>query len=203
MTIQEAIRARIDRFNRLYLAAIGHSFEDDPKWCEEQMKKELPIWEKKINSRLMELNIPSLDDYFATRYPTKEESLPTDDIVEQLLDEKPRYSSLYPYEMMVIEQAKSIAEWFESQENLEDLWKSMPRSVFEFIEELKNKGFDKWDESHSGNSARMSIIFAGILLFSRDSFPYFHGALTPLVGDEGYHDDRSDVKNLLKNRSES
>lgn len=42
MTIQEAIRARIDRFNRLYLAAVGHSFEADPKWCEEQMKKELP-----------------------------------------------------------------------------------------------------------------------------------------------------------------
>ena len=37
MTIQEAIKARIDRFNRLYLAAVGHSFEDDPKWCEEQM----------------------------------------------------------------------------------------------------------------------------------------------------------------------
>lgn len=35
MTIQEAIRARIDRFNRLYLAAVGHSFEADPKWCEE------------------------------------------------------------------------------------------------------------------------------------------------------------------------
>ena len=52
MTIQEAIKARIDRFNRLYLAAVGHSFEDDPKWCEEQIKKEFPVWNKKVNSRL-------------------------------------------------------------------------------------------------------------------------------------------------------
>lgn len=201
MTIQEAIRARIDRFNRLYLAAVGHSFEDDPKWCEEQMQKELPIWEKKVESRLKELNLPSLEDYLHTRYYTEDEKLPTDDILEQLRGEKPHYSSLYPYEVMVIEQAKSIAEWFESQENPKDLWNSMPKSIFEFIEELKKKGFDKWDEGHSGNSASMSIMFAGALLFSRNLFPYLHGALTPLVGDEGYHDDRSDVEQALKGES--
>ena len=198
MTIQEAIKARIDRFNRLYLAAVGHSFEDDPKWCEEQMKKELPAWEEKINSRLKELNLPSLEDYLHTRYYTEDEKLPTDDIVEQLRKEEPRYSSLYQYEMVVIEQAKSIAEWFESQENPKDLWNSMPKSIFEFIEELKKKGFDKWDEGHSGNSASMSIMFAGALLFSRNLFPYLHGALTPLIGDKGYHDDRSDIEQVLK-----
>ena len=201
MTIQGAIRARIDRFNRLYLAAVGHSFEDDPKWCEEQMQKELPIWEKKVESRLKELDLPSLGDYLHTRYYTEDEKLPTDDILEQLRGEKPHYSSLYPYVMMVIEQAKSIAEWFESQENPKDLWNSMPKSIFEFIEELKKKGFDKWDEGHSGNSASMSITFAGVLLFSRNLFPYLHGALTPLVGDEGYHDDRSDVEQALKGES--
>lgn len=200
MTIQEAIRARIDRFNRLYLAAVGHSFEDDPKWCEEQIQKELPIWEKKVKSRLKELNLPSLEDYLHTRY-TEDEKLPTDNILEQLRREKPRYSSLYPYEMMVIEQAKSIAEWFESQENPKDLWNSMPKSIVKFIEELKKKGFDKWDEGHSGNSASMSIMFAEVLLFSRNLFPYLHGALTPLTGDEEYHDDRSDIEQALKGES--
>ena len=198
MTIQEAIKARIDRFNRLYLAAVGHSFEDDPKWCEEQMKKELPAWEEKINSRLKELNIPSLEDYIYTRYYAEDRILPTDDIIEQLRKEEPHYSSLYPYEMSVIEQAKSIAEWFESQENPKDLWNSMPKSIFELVDELKNKGFDKWDEDHSGNSAGMSVRFARTLLFNRDLFPYLHGALVLLVGDEGYHDDRSDIEQVLK-----
>lgn len=201
MTIQEAIRARIDRFNRLYLAAVGHSFEDDPKWCEEQMQKELPIWEKKVESRLKELNLSSLEAYLHTRYYSEDEELPTDDIIEQLRKEKPHYSSLYSYETIVIDQAKSIAEWFESQENPKDLWNSMPKSMFEFVDELKKKGFDKWDEDHSGNSASMSIMFARTLLFSRNLFPYLHGALTPLVGDEGYHDDRSDVEQALKEES--
>ena len=198
MTIQEAIKARIDRFNRLYLAAVGHSFEDDPKWCEEQIKKEFPVWNKKVNSRLKELNIPSLEDYLYTRYYAEDEELPTDDIIEQLRKEEPHYSSLYPYEMSVIEQAKSIAEWFESQENPKDLWNSMPEDIFEFVEELKKKGFDKWDEDHSGNSAGMSVRFARTLLFNRDLFPYLHGALVLLVGDEGYHDDRSDIEQVLK-----
>lgn len=198
MTIQEAIKARIDRFNRLYLAAVGHSFEDDPKWCEEQMKKELPAWEEKINSRLKELNISSIEEYVDSRYYSEDEELPTDDIIEKLRKEEPHYSSLYPYEMLVIEQAKSIAEWFESQENPKDLWNSMPKSIFEFVDELKKKGFDKWDEDHSGNSAGMSVMFARTLLFSRNLFPYLHGALTPLVGDEGYHDDRSDIEQVLK-----
>lgn len=198
MTIQEAIKARIDRFNRLYLAAVGHSFEDDPKWCEEQMKKELPAWEEKINSRLKELNISSIEEYMDSRYYSEDEELPTDDIIEKLRKEEPHYSSLYPYEMLVIEQAKSIAEWFESQENPKDLWNSMPKSIFEFVDELKKKGFDKWDEDHSGNSAGMSVMFARTLLFSRNLFPYLHGALTPLVGDEGYHDDRSDIEQVLK-----
>ena len=198
MTIQEAIKARIDRFNRLYLAAVGHSFEDDPKWCEEQIKKEFPVWNKKVNSRLKELNIPSLEDYIYTRYYAEDRILPTDDIIEKLRKEEPHYSSLYPYEMSVIEQAKSIAEWFESQENPKDLWNSMPKDIFEFVEELKKKGFDKWDEDHSGNSAGMSVRFARTLLFNRDLFPYLHGALVLLVGDEGYHDDRSDIEQVLK-----
>ena len=40
MTIQKAIKARIDRFNRLYLAAVGHSFEDDRSDIEQVLKEE-------------------------------------------------------------------------------------------------------------------------------------------------------------------
>ena len=65
-------------------------------------------------------------------------------------------------------------------------------------EHIKEKGFDKWDDGHSGNSAGMSVLFASFLLFKRELFPYLHGALAPLVGDEGYHDDRADVELALK-----
>lgn len=201
MTIQEAIRARIDRFNRLYLAAVGHSFEDDPKWCEEQMQKELPIWEGKVNSRLKELNLSSLEEYMDSRYYAGGEMLPTDDIMTSLIREKPHYTSLYSYEKNVIEQARTIAEWFEQRGNVVDLWNSFPANSFDFIEELQKRGFDKWDVGHSGNSANMSLLFAKTLLFGRKLFPYLHGALVTLVGDEGYHDDRSDVEQILKEES--
>ena len=197
MTIQEAIRARIDRFNRLYLAAVGHSFEDDPKWCAEQTSKELPVWEEKVNSRLKELNLASLDEYFS-KYYTDGERLPQDPIIDDLLNKKPRYSSLYIYEEGVMEQARAIAEWFEAQGNPKELWDSLPHDLYQFVETIKEKGFDKWDDGHSGNSAGMSVLFASFLLFKRELFPYLHGALAPLVGDEGYHDDRADVELALK-----
>lgn len=34
---KEAIRARIDRFNRLWMAAEGHTFEEDPQWYEKEI----------------------------------------------------------------------------------------------------------------------------------------------------------------------
>ena len=42
MTIQEAIDKRIERFNRLYFTATGHTFEEDEQWCEEQNKIQTP-----------------------------------------------------------------------------------------------------------------------------------------------------------------
>lgn len=39
MTINESINARLNRFNKLWLNAVGHSFEDDEKVQKKTLKK--------------------------------------------------------------------------------------------------------------------------------------------------------------------
>ena len=51
MTIQEAIRQRIERFNRLWVKAVGYSFEDEV----EIMKKERDNAVNKANERAKEI----------------------------------------------------------------------------------------------------------------------------------------------------
>ena len=41
---------------------------------------------------------------------------------------------------------------------------------------------------------------AHVFVSDPDLFQYAHGSLAALVGDEGYHDDRSDVKEFLEKR---
>lgn len=36
-------------------------------------------------------------------------------------------------------------------------------------------------------------MFANCLIYHPEMFKYMHGALAALVGDKGYHDDRSDL----------
>ena len=60
-------------------------------------------------------------------------------------------------------------------------------------EQAEKKGF-KFDEGHSGNTLSTAVLFTSCLLFQPETFKYMHGALTPLVGDKGYYDDREDVK---------
>jgi hypothetical protein len=200
MTIDEAIRARYDRFNRLRLAAEGHTFEDDPKVTKEEFDREMPAWEEKVNNRAHELGFENHDAYWA--YVCKkqwEENDPTferDPIIQKLWEKQPHYSSLYDYEKMCIDEAKGIAEFITNmggdvKENWEKIRNDSTDS-FEFMKGLKEAGYEM-DEGHSGNSASMSILFANSLLFNPDIFPYLHGALAALVGDKGYHDDRSDL----------
>lgn len=97
---------------------------------------------------------------------------------------------------MCIDEAKGIAEFITNmggdvKENWEKIRNESTDSL-EFMKGLKEAGYDM-DERHSGNSAGASVLFANVLLFNPDIFPYLHGALALLVGDEGYHDDRSDL----------
>lgn len=200
MTIDEAIRARYDRFNRLWLAAEGHTFEDDPKVKKEEFDREMPAWEEKVNNRAHELGFENHDAYWA--YVCKkqwEENDPTferDPIIQKLWEKQPHYSSLYDYEKMCIDEAKGIAEFITNMEgDVKENWEKIRNDStdsFEFMKGLKEAGYEM-SEDHSGNSASMSILFANSLLFNPEIFPYLHGALATLVGDSGYHDDRSDL----------
>ena len=198
MTFDEAIRARYDRFNRLWLAAEDHTFEDDPKVKKEEFDREMPAWEEKVNNRAHELGFENHDAYWAyvckKQWEERDPTFERDPIIQKLWEKRPHYSSLYDYEKMCIDEAKGIAEFITNmggdvKENWEKI-RNDSNDTFEFMKGLKEAGYDI-DEGHSGNSAGASILFANALLCNPDVCPCLHGALALLVGDEGYHDDRS------------
>ena len=59
MTIQEAIKQRIERFNRLWIKAVGYSFEDEV----EIMKKERDNAVNKANERAKEIGYSDYQEY--------------------------------------------------------------------------------------------------------------------------------------------
>ena len=59
MTIQEAIRQRIERFNRLWVKAVGYSFEDEV----EIMEKERDDAVNKANERAKEIGYSDYQEY--------------------------------------------------------------------------------------------------------------------------------------------
>ena len=201
MTIDEAIRARLDRFNKLWLKAEGHTFEDDPKVKKEQFDREFPEWEEKVNARAKELGFENHDAYWAyvckRQYDDNDPDFKRDPIIQNLWEHQPHYSSLYDYEIMCIDEAKKIAEFILSfGVDPHDKWNEIRGEgqcdAFQFAKNLEEAGY-KMDDGHSGNSAGCAILFANALLFNPEIFPYLHGALAMLVDDVGYHDDRSDV----------
>ena len=200
MTFDEAIRARYDRFNRLWLAAEGHTFEDDPKVKKEEFDREMPVWEEKVNNRAHELGFEDHDAYWAyvceRENDENEHHFERDPIIQDMWRHQPHYSSLYDYEKMCIDEAKGIAEFITSMDGyVKENWEKMcgeDSTIGTFVDNIEKAGY-KLDEGHSGNSLGMSVLFANSLLFNPEIFQYLHGALASLVGDSGYHDDRSDL----------
>ena len=84
MTIQEAIDKRIERFNRLYFAATGHTFEEDEQWCEEQNKIQTPAWEAQVKERLEQLGYESSDAYFEAYYKNPKEVYDEDFVAKRM-----------------------------------------------------------------------------------------------------------------------
>jgi hypothetical protein len=52
------------------------------------------------------------------------------------------------------------------------------------------------EEEHSGNTMGASWMLFRMYLIYPELVPYVHGTLAPLIGDEGYYDDRSDLPNM-------
>lgn len=105
-------------------------------------------------------------------------------------------NELFSYEMACIRQALSFAEYFKemSLEECEEFYGKFP-SLFELIEEIKGK-LPYYDKGHSGNSMSQSWMLYRCYKEMPHLIPYMHGCLAQLVGDEGYHDDRSDIPEL-------
>ena len=201
MTIQEAVDKRIERFNRLYLAATGHTFEEDEQWCKDQNEAEFPAWEAKVNERLTSLGYESADAYFEAYRNNPEEIY--DEEFFDIWKRRPCHTSNYSYEKFCIDQAVNVVEFIRSQEGTpEEIWDKYVKQngvyvgTFDFVKGLQADGFKGWSEEHSGNTGGQSILFAQCILFHPIVFQYMHGALAPLCGDEGYYDDRSDIPSV-------
>lgn len=210
--IENAIKARIDRFNRLYKKALGYTFEEEVEIEKKRYKAQMEEWNTVLEPRLIaranELGYEDDDEYFQYCLDNHIQPEDRDQEIQDLWGKIPvRPNPLYTYEMSVINQAKSIAFWFidnftghEAEQWAEFAYDAdhNGRSSWDFVKAIKEAGYDGWDDGHSGNSGSMAISFAFTLLHDTELFPYMHGALCYLVGDEGYHDDRSDVHEAVE-----
>lgn len=106
-------------------------------------------------------------------------------------------NGLYRYEKSVTDEARRIAVYIvEKGGSWEEWWKKLSdgcNDSYDFVQNLIKDGYTGWWDGHSGNSGSASVHFARCLLSRADLFEYLHGALSPLVGDAGYYDDRSDL----------
>ena len=207
MTIQEAITERIARFDRLWLQAVGYTFQDEPEVEEKRYNKEMAEWQPKADDAAKKHGFGDFDAYVTY---VREDN----DRIEELEDiwgqEPVTPTPLIKYEMSVIDESQRIAEFIEAKAEEKHLtpkeaWDLYAKkdddtyvSCWDFVDNIKADGYTGWDDGHSGNSGSAAVLFVRTLIFDRDLFPYLHGALSTLVGDKGYHDDRSDVKAYIE-----
>lgn len=106
-------------------------------------------------------------------------------------------NDLYNYEKSVVDEAQRIARYIIGKGgSWKKWWKKFcgkDNDSYSFVQNLQKDGYKDWWDGHSGNSGSAAVFFARCLFERPDLFQYLHGALSPLVGDKGYHDDRSDL----------
>ena len=214
MTIQEAIRQRIERFNRLWLKAVGYSFEDEV----EIMKKERDDAVNKANERAKEIGYSDYQEYIeklnsfykydeTMGYQLSDEvsyNKAKDNVLDELIKNIPTVSPLYLYEMSVLNEVEKIINFlYTKNDDLKKAWEKYlineNMTWNEIGKEMEKDGYE-FGKGHSGNSYAQSLSLAHVFVSDPDLFQYAHGSLAALVGDEGYHDDRSDVKEFLEKR---
>ena len=95
---------------------------------------------------------------------------------------------LFEYEMYCIAESLKMVNFLKGLEN----YKEKINTLSELSELMKESEY-KLDEGHTGNSIGSSFMLARVYMEKPEILPYLHGSLAALVGDEGYHDDRSDI----------
>ena len=217
MTIQEAIKQRIERFNRLWVKAVGYSFEDEV----EIMKKEHDNAVNKANERAKEIGYSDYQEYIeklnsfykydeTMGYQLSDEvfyNKAKDNVLDELIKNIPTVSPLYLYEMSVLNEVEKIINFlYTKNDDLKKAWEKYlineNMTWNEIGKEMEKDGYE-FGKGHSGNSYAQSLSLAHVFVSDPDLFQYAHGSLAALVGDEGYHDDRSDVKEFLEKRKNS
>ena len=99
---------------------------------------------------------------------------------------------LFEYELGCMQQSLAFVDYFKdkSDQELEKLCDT--NSMFEIIDQAEEGGCYIQD-GHSGNSIGMSFRLFICYRKTPHLLKYMHGSLAPLIGDKGYHDDRSDI----------
>lgn len=108
---------------------------------------------------------------------------------------------LFKYEMFVMEQSLVLYDHFKNVEDmnayLDELQKgsSEKLGVYDIV-----KNIPGLDEGHSVNTLGATWLMFMTYKTHPEMVKFLHGSLAPLVGDEGYFDNREDVKEFLKGK---
>lgn len=106
---------------------------------------------------------------------------------------------LFKYEMFVMEQSLVLYDHFKDVEDmdayLDELQKNSPEKleVYDIVKDIP--GLDK---GYSVNTLGATWLMFMTYKTHPEMVKFLHGSLAPLVGDEGYFDNREDVKEFLK-----
>ena len=111
---------------------------------------------------------------------------------------------LFKYEMFVMEESLALYEHFKDVDNinayLEEFTNAFKKETGkepDISDIVKNVPNFRYSE-HSGNTLSASWLMFITYKTKPEMVKFLHGSLAPLVGDEGYFDNREDVKEYLK-----
>lgn len=112
--------------------------------------------------------------------------------------------NLFKYEMFVMEESLTLYEHFKDVEDinayLEEFTNAFKKETGkepDISDIVKNVPNFRYSE-HSGNTLSASWLMFITYKTKPEMVKFLHGSLVPLVGDEGYFDNRKDVKEYLK-----
>ena len=203
MTIEELIEQRLDRFDNLFNKAVGHTFREDEDYVNGENAKLKDERDTLLAPLLEKYNIKDIDDYYETYFNSNDKKNKKIDEIEEVLRKTTPKTSLYPYEKYCLEECRNLVHFIEDKakstgSNPRDYWNNILKvgnDIVNIVRNVEENGFE-FDKDHSGNTMGSTILFTNCYIFNPELFQYMHGALAGLVGDEGYHDDRSDLPNI-------
>lgn len=108
---------------------------------------------------------------------------------------------LFKYEMFVMEQSLILYDHFKDVEDMNTYLDELQKSSSEKLEIYDIvKDIPGLDKGHSVNTLGATWLMFMTYKTRPEMVKFLHGSLAPLVGDEGYFDNREDVKEFLKEK---